>query len=51
MYEVANALKYMCNTTREFSRKVQELIRKLPGDEKYGLASQMRKAKLSVMNT
>ena len=35
---------------REFSSKVQELISKLPSEEKYALAPQMRKAKLSVTN-
>lgn len=35
---------------REFSRKIEKLIRKLPDEEKYNLVSQMRRAKLSVTN-
>jgi len=36
---------------REFSRKVAKLIKMLPPEEKFALASQMRRAKLSVTNT
>jgi four helix bundle protein len=36
---------------REFRRKVEKLIKKLPVEEKFSLISQMRKAKLSVTNT
>jgi hypothetical protein len=35
---------------REFSRKVNLLIKKLPDEEEYNLKSQMRRAKLSVTN-
>ena len=35
---------------REFSRKVNLLIKKLPNEEEYNLKSQMRRAKLSVTN-
>lgn len=35
---------------REFGRKVKELIKKLPPDERYRLVLQMRKAKLSTTN-
>lgn len=35
---------------REFSRKVAQLIKILPPEEKFALASQMRRAKLSVTN-
>ena len=35
---------------REFSRKVGELIKRLPKEEDYNLKSQMRRAKLSVTN-
>ena len=35
---------------REFSRKVNLLIKKLPNEEEYNLKSQMRRAKLSLSN-
>lgn len=35
---------------REFSRKAAKLIKMLPPEEKFALASQMRRAKLSVTN-
>ncbi len=35
---------------REFGRKIEELIKKLPSEEKYRLVSQMRRAKLSITN-
>jgi len=35
---------------RKLSRKVLELIRKLPNDEGYNLKNQMRRAKLSMTN-
>ena len=35
---------------REFSRKVNELIKKLPQVEEYNLKGQMRRAKLSMTN-
>lgn len=36
---------------REFSRKVAQLIKNLPPEEIFALASQMRRAKLSATNT
>ena len=35
---------------RAFSRKIGELVKKLPKEEEYNLKSQMRRAKLSVTN-
>ena len=35
---------------REFSRKISQLIKKLPGGEEYNLKRQMRRAKLSMTN-
>lgn len=35
---------------REFSRRIETLIKKLPPEEKFNLAAQMRRAKLSVTN-
>jgi len=35
---------------REFSKKVSELVKKLPKEEEYNLKSQMKRAKLSVTN-
>ena len=35
---------------REFSRKVSDLIKRLPKEEDYNLKSQIRRAKLSVTN-
>ena len=35
---------------REFSRRVGELIRKLPAHEEHNLKNQMRRAKLSMTN-
>jgi len=35
---------------REFSRRVGELIRKLPAHEEFNLKNQMRRAKLSMTN-
>jgi four helix bundle protein len=35
---------------REFSRKVSELIKRLPKEEDYNLKSQMKRAKLSTTN-
>ncbi len=35
---------------REFSNKVNQLLRKLPKEEEYNLKGQMRRAKLSMTN-
>ncbi len=35
---------------REFSKKVNDLIKKLPKEEEYNLKGQMRRAKLSMTN-
>ncbi len=35
---------------REFGRNIENIIKKLPSDEKYRLVSQMRRAKLSITN-
>jgi len=35
---------------RQFSRKIGELIKKLPPEEEYNLKGQMRRAKLSMTN-
>jgi len=35
---------------REFSKKVNQLIKKLPKEEEYNLKGQMRRAKLSMTN-
>jgi len=35
---------------REFSRKINLLVKKLPNEEEYNLKNQMRRAKLSVTN-
>ncbi len=35
---------------REFSNKINQLIKKLPKEEEYNLKGQMRRAKLSVTN-
>jgi four helix bundle protein len=35
---------------REFSNKVNQLIKKLPKEEEYNLKGQMRRAKLSMTN-
>ncbi len=35
---------------RQFSRKIGELIKKLPPEEEYNLKRQMRRAKLSMTN-
>jgi four helix bundle protein len=35
---------------REFSDKVNKLIKKLPKEEEYNLKGQMRRAKLSITN-
>ena len=35
---------------RQFSRKIGELIKKLPAEEEYNLKGQMRRAKLSMTN-
>lgn len=35
---------------KEFSRKISELVKKLPNEQDYNLKSQMRRAKLSMTN-
>ena len=41
---------YVYRLSRDFSKKVSELIKMLPHHEEYNLKSQMRRAKLSVTN-
>lgn len=41
---------YVYKRAREFSRKVGDLIKRLPKTEEYNLKFQMRKAKLSITN-
>ena len=41
---------YVYRLSRDFSKKVSELIKMLPPHEEYNLKSQMRRAKLSVTN-
>jgi four helix bundle protein len=41
---------YVYRLSRDFSKKVSELIKILPSHEDYNLKSQMRRAKLSVTN-
>ena len=36
--------------TREFRKKIYQLIKELPAEEKYNLAGQMRRAALSLTN-
>jgi len=35
---------------REFRKRIYQLIKELPAEEKYNLASQMRRAALSLTN-
>lgn len=35
---------------REYRRKIYQLARRIPGEERYGLQSQMRRAALSLTN-